>query len=119
MALTALALPGCMSLNCTSEARFSVAVTAVDEAGAPVVIDRIVYTVDGGDPIEVDCPSSLGEGYCLENSNEASIGVERQGTFVITVHQGNATGSTEVFVPGADCDHVDPQAVTIVVEAAP
>ncbi|HVK84046.1 MAG TPA: hypothetical protein VM513_08060 [Kofleriaceae bacterium] len=118
MALAGLALPGCISLICTDEARFSVNVTAVDEAGAPITIERIVYTVDDEGPFQVDCPSSQDAVYCLMDSDQASVGVEREGTFVITLHHGNATGSAEVVVPTAECDHVDPQAVTITLEDA-
>jgi hypothetical protein len=118
MALSGLALPGCITTNCTAEARFSVNVTAVDEEGAPITIERIVYTVDDEGPFQVDCPSSEDGVYCLMDSDQASVGVEREGTFVITVHHGNATGSAEVVVPTAECDHVDPQAVTITLEDA-
>ena len=119
MALAGLALPGCISLICTDEARVSVNVTAVDEAGAPITIERIVYTVDDEGPFEVDCPGSSVDGaYCSAESNQASVGVERAGTFVITLHHGNATGSAEVVVLRAECDHVDPQAVTIILEDA-
>ena len=118
MALAGLALPGCISLICTDEARFSVNVTAVDEAGAPITIERIVYTVDDEGPFEVDCPSSMVGAYCLMGSDRASVGLEQAGTFVITLHHGDATGSAEVVVPTAECDHVDPQAVTITLEDA-
>jgi hypothetical protein len=117
MALSGLALPGCI-LACTDEARVSVNVTAVDEAGAPITIERIVYTVDDEGPFEVDCPGDQDGAYCGTDSNRASVGVERAGTFVITLHHGSATGSAEVVVPRAECDHVDPQAVTIVLEDA-
>lgn len=118
MAFSGLALSGCITQDCTTEARFSVNVTAVDEAGAPITIERIVYTVDDEGPFHVDCPTTEDGVYCLTDSNEASVGLEREGTFVITVHHGNATGSAEVVVPTAECDHVDPQAVTITLEDA-
>src|SRR5690606_1422294 len=91
--LAALALPGCFTVYCTDEARASVAVTAVDEAGAPITIERIVYTVDDEGPFSVDCPSSQDGVYCQEDSNLASVGFEREGAFVITLHHGDATGS--------------------------
>lgn len=120
MAVAGLALPGCLFPYCTDEARVSVHVTAVDEAGAPIAIERIVYTVDGEGPFEVDCPDSGVDGaYCSAESNQASIGLERAGTFVITLHHGNATGSAEVVVPTVECGHVDTQAVTITLEGAP
>lgn len=111
-------LPGCLSLYCTDDARVSVHVTAVDEAGAPITIERVVYTVDDEGPFHVDCPSRRDGVTCMMDSDRASIGFERAGTFVITLHHGNATGSAEVVVPTTDCDHVVTQTVTITLEDA-
>jgi hypothetical protein len=106
--LAALALlpgTGCVVTHaCTEEALFSVDVTVVDSAGAPVTDATLKYSVDGGS--ESDCS------HVFQTDNSYSCGVEQAGHFVITATRGAVTQTAAVDVTEGEC-HVVPVSKTI------
>lgn len=94
---------------CTEIAVFSVNVTVVDGASAPVSDATLKYTVDGGP--EKSCEQED------PTKNAYICGVEEAGHFVITATRGTATKTVEVDVSKDEC-HVVPEKTTITLSSS-
>lgn len=106
--LVAITASGCESYSCTEEARYAVNIEVRDADGALVTPDEVEYTVDGGDPILVDCTSGIEP--CSDG--HVSIGAELEGAYEIVVRRGDASAEASVVVTADRC-HVMPEQLTV------
>ena len=107
---------------CTEMAYASVMVHTVDPSGAPLAVNEVLYTVDGGSPQPAECANAA-----AAPCSDWTVGWEVAGDFVIEAayttsatesccwHEDRQTASVTVGETADGC-HVEQQEVTITLD---
>ncbi|MDZ7812843.1 MAG: hypothetical protein U5L74_06910 [Ideonella sp.] len=93
---------------CTAEARASIALTVVDDLGAPVAAADVSYRVDGGAAQTLVCGSS---GTC-------NVAYEISGVFAVSASKSGYLSAAGTVTVNRDVCHVVTQSLTLTLKRA-